>query len=116
MPNFNVHFTVGIIVGIITLSILHGQNDFLSGPLSILVAIALSTVGSILPDKIEPSANPHHRSFFHSFLVLIITGLLSYHLLTGVNSANMFMIGFLGAGYVSHLVLDATTPESLPLI
>jgi membrane-bound metal-dependent hydrolase YbcI (DUF457 family) len=116
MPNFTVHFTVGIIVGIITLSILHGQNNFVSGQLSILAAIALSTVGAILPDIIEPATNPNHRSFFHSFFVLIITGFLSYYFLTGVDSAELFMIGFMGIGYVSHLVLDSATPKSLPLI
>lgn len=116
MPNFNVHFTVGIIVGIITLSILHDQNDFVSGPLSIFVAIALSTIGSILPDIIEPARNPNHRAFFHSVLVLIITILLSYYLLKCVDSAKMFMVGFLVIGYVSHLALDFMTPKSLPLI
>lgn len=116
MPGFKLHSTVGIIVGIITLSMLGGQNDLVSGPVPALVAVTFSTVGAILPDMLEPATNPHHRSFFHSVIVLIITSLLSYHLLNGMDSANMFMIGFLGAGYVSHLALDFTTPESLPLI
>ncbi|WP_462272817.1 metal-dependent hydrolase [Methanohalophilus sp.] len=98
-----------------TISILSINNNISFGYEPIFIATIFSIIGAILPDIIEPAKSPSHRSFFHSFTMLIIAGLFSYHLLTGTESANMSMIGFLGIGYVSHLVLDSTTPKSLPL-
>jgi membrane-bound metal-dependent hydrolase YbcI (DUF457 family) len=87
--------------------------------------IAAGAVGALLgklPDILEPALrNPHHRQFFHSFAMLGLVG-------WGVHKVHqwepeddferllrsLLLIG--GVAYLSHLVLDALTSRSLPLV
>ena len=87
-----------------------------------LLAIGVGTVFGKLPDILEPSLNnPHHRQFCHSLVVL---GLVGYGLKKAYDwepkdSFESFLRGaalFAGAGYLSHLLMDATTARSLPLL
>lgn len=86
------------------------------------IAIGVGTVFGKLPDILEPSLNnPHHRQFFHSLVVL---GLVGYGLKSAYHwqpkdSFESFLRGaalFAGVGYLSHLLLDARTVRSLPLL
>lgn len=74
-----------------------------------------------LPDLLEPATNPHHRQFCHSLLVL---GAVGYGFKRAYEwkpkdqiEAILRMLALVAAGgYISHLVLDAVTPRSLPLV
>lgn len=74
-----------------------------------------------LPDLIEPATNPNHRQFFHSFAVAfaLAYGLYKLHRWEPETklSAVVKGVGLLaGGGYLIHLLLDATTPRSLPVL
>ena len=88
----------------------------------LLLAMGVGTVFGKLPDVLEPSFNnPHHRQFCHSVIVL---GVVGY----GIKKAyewrpqdrlEAFARGLAlcaGVGYLSHLLLDATSSRSLPFL
>ncbi|MCW4005243.1 MAG: metal-dependent hydrolase [Candidatus Bathyarchaeota archaeon] len=83
--------------------------------------LAVGAVGAavaVLPDVIEPATNPNHRSVFHSgtTLGLIALGnnkILQTEQLTENQKAWLLSLGL---AYSSHLVLDGTTPKSIPLL
>ncbi len=74
-----------------------------------------------LPDLIEPAIHPNHRGFFHSITCLAAVGYGGHRLyqcepedelgklLKGVGLAALGSFGV-------HLLMDATTKKSLPLI
>jgi len=74
-----------------------------------------------LPDLLEPACHPNHRQFFHS----VTCGLL---LAVGIRRVSTWnpeerweqwvRIAALAAGsaYLIHLIMDATTPKSLPVL
>lgn len=86
-----------------------------------LLATAVGTFFGKLPDILEPALNnPHHRQFCHSLVVLAAVGygIKKAYEWQPENDLDAFMRGvvlFAGAGYISHLLLDATTSRSLPL-
>ncbi len=74
-----------------------------------------------LPDLIEPATNPNHRQFFHSFAVAFAIGYGLYKLYRWKPETEIggFVKGIglvAGGGYLVHLMLDATTPRSLPVL
>jgi inner membrane protein len=114
------HTTAGVLVSIILLSDLVSKGLVLS-PIILPVALASSMIGSVLPDIIEPPRNRRHRKFFHSlvFLALLLAFMHNTYalLLTGGLADEItFIFFFAGAGYASHLVLDALTPSGLPVV
>jgi inner membrane protein len=121
MPRYKTHITAGAISGIIVLLILGKVHNVTINPLLCMIAILFSVLGSTLPDKIEPAKNSKHRRFFHSKVILIATSYLLFEIFNTGNAAyfneNMLTLytGFILAGYLSHLILDATTPSGLPL-
>jgi len=86
-----------------------------------LVALASGALLGKLLDVIEPANNPHHRQFFHSCLFL--TG-VAYGVKQVWDMKPETEVGRLarpaalitGGTYISHLLADAITPRSLPLI
>jgi inner membrane protein len=85
-----------------------------------LLCAAAGVVGGAAPDAIEPSINPHHRQFAHSFA----TGGLLLRFVNdqcgvenvGLTQFQKILVAAGVAGYISHLVADACTPKCLPLI
>lgn len=103
-------------------------------------------IGGRLPDLLEPATSVFHRQFFHGVIPAIALWRLSSgarngaasSLLEWAHRADPGVWGFVGsgenaiprwlrfltagfvkglpAGYASHLVLDALTPMSLPLV
>lgn len=75
-------------------------------------------IGGIVPDLIEPATNPNHREFFHSgtMLGLIFLGENRLKQNEIINPYLKKTISDFSLGYKLHLVADATTPKSLPLI
>lgn len=74
-----------------------------------------------LPDLIEPALHPNHRQFFHSFLVLgsVGYGLKKLYDWEPETEGQQLLRGILlvvGGAYGVHLVMDALTKRSLPLV
>ncbi|MCF6251083.1 MAG: metal-dependent hydrolase [Methylococcaceae bacterium] len=87
-----------------------------------VVAVAAGTFFGTLPDILEPALrNPHHRQFSHSFTVLVALGygLKKVYKWQPKDNIDEVLRGFMlcaGVAYISHLLLDASTPRSLPLL
>ena len=98
-------------------------NDFAK----ICVSTFAGAIGGNLPDMLEPATSPTHRKTMHSYSVgALITAFLAndrelIHRMTAnltPDQAELIRVGLkaAGYGYLSHLVLDATTPAGLPLV
>jgi len=79
----------------------------------------LGSIGGILPDLLEPARNPNHRSFFHSWLLLLSMLLVIAFKISKKSTLKWFLshpfLSFI-AGYSSHLLADMTTAKGLPAI
>lgn len=89
-------------------------------PLPIASAVVAAALGS-LPDWIEPATNPHHRQFFHSVLFLggVCYGTYrAYHWQpqTPWQSVLRWLTLIAGGAYIAHLICDAQTARSLPVL
>jgi inner membrane protein len=118
MPNRAAHAILGGIFGVgayLAYAKLKGQDPSVAG---IIETGVVGAGAAILPDILEPAIDPNHRSFFHSWAAL---GVLASAAVTGVRSPKLLnevkpAVLAAAAGYGSHLLADATTPKSLPLI
>jgi membrane-bound metal-dependent hydrolase YbcI (DUF457 family) len=86
------------------------------------IAIPAGIFLGTLPDIIEPAlGNPNHRQFFHSVTVLCVltAGIYKTYHWKPQNEIEklircVMLVG--GTAYISHLILDALTSKSLPLV
>lgn len=93
-------------------------------PLYALTVWVATRIGSHLPDLIEPPEDPDHRGLFHSVTAYLLTlGKVLWLWIWFVppTTAPLWTYGrifvvFLGMSYVTHLHLDAHTPDSIPWI
>lgn len=123
MPNFKTHASAGAIAGAIV-SLYEYQQTKWDDPsaefdfLQLLINALAGIAGASIPDKMEPAYHPNHRSTFHSFsaAALNVWGMSSTGnieqldpRLTSATKAFLF-------GYLSHLALDFSTPNSLPIV
>lgn len=74
-----------------------------------------------LPDVLEPATHPNHRQFFHSlvFMVGLAHGMHRLYRWEAEEDWERLLRASLlvgGAAYLGHLMLDAMSPKSLPLI
>jgi len=97
---------------------LHRHGQITAAP---VLTGGLATLLASLPDWIEPATNPHHRQFFHSVTFACALGYGTYRLYqwepetTGEGLLRWFLLVATGA-YLAHLICDAGTPRSLPLL
>lgn len=76
-----------------------------------------STMAAILPDILEPAFNPRHRQFFHSVSMSILIIYVMYKINESeMSESNKIALISFCSSYMSHLVLDSTTPAGLPLV
>ena len=115
--------THSIIGGLSGLAIaLSDESDNSAPEHNPLLAIGVGVFFGKLPDILEPALNnPHHRQFCHSvvFLMAVGYGMKKAYDWKPKDNVEALMRGavlFAGAGYVSHLLLDAMTPRSLPIV
>ena len=114
---FEEHVTIGIITGgIIGLAISSlGENIDV---ISVFMATIFGGIGAAIPDSLEPPSSWTHRKFYHSRKMLKQMLLLLLLLLIGVplwvNIREGYVIAGGITGYISHLLMDATTPAGLP--
>lgn len=123
MPNRKTHAVAGTAAGIfVSIYEYHeikkvnpdAQFDLSKLAINILAGIA----GAIIPDKLEPAYHPNHRSFFHSYTAsggLVFTTNKIKDFLNPYPGFKYTAYAFI-LGYGSHLILDAGTPKSLPII
>ena len=102
-------FFIGILAGVFV-STYSEYFNFLEYTLF----VGLTVFGSIFPDLIESPKSPNHRRFFHSILVLLILMILLIWLNAGTQSVFTYLPSGFIIGYLSHLLLDATSRMSLP--
>lgn len=120
MPNGPTHSIVGGFSGLAV--VLLDKDDNGNRNHNPLPAIVVGDVFGRLPDLLEPSLkNPHHRQFFHSLVILGLVGygtkkVYNWQPEDTIESILRFLALCAGAAYMSHLLLDAVTPRSLPLI
>lgn len=81
----------------------------------------LAAVMGSLPDLIEPAHHPHHRQFFHSLTFAAGLGYGMYRLYQWQPERDWdrfwrFFGLVAGGAYLTHLVMDASTPRSIPLL
>src|SRR5690606_24644986 len=115
MTNWIVLAEVGLTVGIAD-----QKNDNVS--LHPGTGIALADLCGKLLYIMEPSlGNLHHRQYCHTILVLTALGLglkqmYDWHPEDRVQKCLRGLGLIAGCAYVSHLLCDAVTPRSLPLL
>ncbi len=84
--------------------------------LDLIILIAASIFGGVLPDILDPPFSSRHRKYAHSkfllyfliFLFILLLFILKTRRGTGFEPLYYFILG-----YISHLVLDSTTPAGL---
>ena len=130
MANFKKHLTTGTIIGglagfFINLyqqieKIKSGEQEeinFLQLLGNTAGGATLGAVGGVLPDMLEPSTSPRHRKLFHSLTVGTTIGYGLYKTHTSdLPKEVKTAITATGVGYLSHLALDSSIPNSLPLL
>lgn len=118
MSNGTTHTFIGGLSGLVVSLYSQGDDDSLAKPVA---GTALGAVFGKLPDILEPATNPHHRQFCHSVLVLSAIGYgikKVYDWKPEDSTEKFFRVALLSAsaGYISHLLLDSSTPMGLPLV
>ncbi len=75
-------------------------------------------VAACLPDILEPPHHPNHRGFAHSLVVntAIAVGTRKLWLNPNIPPQQKIAWTSCGLAYVTHSILDATTPMSVPII
>jgi membrane-bound metal-dependent hydrolase YbcI (DUF457 family) len=74
-----------------------------------------------LPDRLEPAIHPDHRQFFHSLAFAAMVGYATQRAYRWQPTEDWqkllkWLAVLAGVGYLTHLVCDAVTPRSLPLV
>lgn len=120
MPNATAHrMTAALTIGAASF---HAENkregENTAAPLA---HAALAWCMGTLPDVIEPACHPNHRRFFHSFAFAVVIGYGMYKLYQWDAETDgqrlTKTVGLVAAGaYLVHLVMDATTAKSLPVV
>lgn len=82
---------------------------------------ALASACGTLPDILEPASHPNHRQFFHSLAFAGLIGSSMYKIWNWETKDEfdglLKTVGLIAGGsYLIHLLMDSTTPKSLPLI
>jgi len=94
------------------------EDHWLKQPLA---AAAVGAGCGTLPDILEPALHPNHRQFYHSvaFAMLLGVGLYKTYCWQPASTSGQLVRSALligGTAYLVHLIMDATTQKSLPLL
>ena len=111
------HLIIGLIAGGLTSIVLSNSVSNLN-ILNVLISTFFGAVGSLIPDGLEPPTSWRHRQFFHSWRMLTMLTVVFVVMIISTPIWSEMVLGFviLGtlAGYISHLIADATTKAGLP--
>lgn len=115
MASVKTHAIVGSVAGLTVYALHKWINHEHWTPGGAAGSICGGALFGILADKLEPALhNPNHRQTLHSLTALV--GMLSVYNKLGSNISQKLMVNIGIGSYASHLILDAFTPKSLPLI
>lgn len=119
MPNAGTHMIAGGLTGAAAAVSLQTEPE--PDPAAIIAGAFVGGVAGRVPDILEPAMHPNHRAFFHSVGVLAVVGYGTYKAWRWEPENDfericrwLALVG--GAAYMSHLVLDASTPKGLPIV
>jgi membrane-bound metal-dependent hydrolase YbcI (DUF457 family) len=120
--NSGEHFLIGLVIffvyNFITTTLINSVINPIFGisiKVTLFYGIIAITIGSLIPDYIEPAMHYTHRSTFHSRKILDISiKLFSITAIIGLFFASFFYIACFFLGYTFHLFADSTTPMGLP--
>lgn len=119
MPNGPVHQLAGAATAFAVYAFDQKQLDSPAiNPLTVPIAgLALGK----LPDWLEPALHPNHRQFFHSYVMLfgVLYGVKKAYDWRPETDLERLARGaalIAGCVYATHLILDALTKKSLPLL
>ena len=111
--NNDEHVIIGFFIGILVGVFGQSFSEYFDFIIYILF-VGLTVLGSVVPNLIEPPHGENNRHFFHSIVILGILAILFLWLMIGNQSMlNYLSLGFV-IGYLSHLLLDATSRKRLP--
>jgi inner membrane protein len=123
MANAAEHNFFGMVTGALTCTVTSNPRTLKELAASLCVGGVSGAIGAKLPDLIEPATHPRHRGHFHSVAAGVGVGVDIKRIASSADPNETFperlargAVGATGAGYISHLVLDATTPARLPLL
>ena len=118
MANGTTHAIAGGVTGLGVA--LYDRLDVAENGYTPVLATTVGVVFAKLPDILEPALNPHHRQFCHiAVLAALGYGVKKIYEWQPEDKIEAFFRIVLlsaGAGYISHLLLDATTSRSIPLL
>jgi len=118
LMNRSVHMGVGAVVGgtayLVLIKIKGEQPTF---PKLLGYSLAGAFVATI-PDLLEPAIQPNHRAFFHSVLFNGILVIATNYLWRNpdISLTQRIFWTTLSLAFLSHPLLDSTTPKGIPLI
>jgi membrane-bound metal-dependent hydrolase YbcI (DUF457 family) len=104
---------IGFVVGILGGIFLSGFFEFFDF-IAFSLFIGLILFGSVLPNLIEPRHSKNHRDFYHSWLILGFVVIFLILLNIGNQTMVTYLISGFLLGYLTHLLLDATSKQGLP--
>lgn len=119
MPNAVAHKAgAALAVGIAAAAGTHNQSNTLEKSVA---ASALAYQLGTFPDLLEPATSPNHRQFFHSLAFLGLVGTGIYKLYRWETEDEMdklvrFVLLVAGGAYITHLLMDSSTPKGLPVL
>lgn len=120
MPNFKEHLGLSAVVSTGTYLAMCRYYDRHPNLGELLVCAGIGIGAGTAPDIFEPATNPHHRAIGHS--VALGTALTKFAI-TNCSRENGNWEEFLKivaavacVAYLAHLIADALTPNSLPLL
>jgi membrane-bound metal-dependent hydrolase YbcI (DUF457 family) len=120
MPCADTHRFINLMAGGTALAALHSNGNGRGLP-EPLPGAFLCAYFARLPDLVEPALHPNHRQFFHSvtFLAVLGTGLYKTYQWQPETPGESFLRGAIlvvGGAYFLHVIADASTAKSIPLI
>ena len=130
MANFKTHLVTGAVVGgciLLGCNLIDQSNRiemkqmpaYDGGELlkQLLAGVAIGGLAGILPDLLEPADSPFHRKFWHSTLLGAALCCSMVKLgESGISKETKVCLQGGTAAYLSHLLLDLSTPMGLPLV
>ena len=118
MPNTKLHTLIGAVAG----TAYYVADRKLAGkdiaPDDAGACFMLGGLAGSLPDVLEPPLHRKHRSFFHSLFTLG-AGVYSFAKIDereDLDEKQKTMMKATLVAYLSHLLLDSSTPAGLPLL
>ncbi|MBL8377399.1 MAG: hypothetical protein JNM79_06000 [Burkholderiales bacterium] len=119
MANGTTHrIAAAVVIGAVWI---HAEADQPEKSAKPLLGAGLAALLTNLPDILEPALHPNHRQFFHSLTFAAMLGKATHEIYewetdNPADEAIRFLL-LVGAGaYFVHLLLDAGTAKSLPIL